>query len=148
MRWLPFFILAIATLACQCTVVQMMSVRHVWPDWLFVLAVHYALWGPWPDAAIAAWLLGLLMDVQSGGRIGLHAFCFGAAAWVIVRVRQVVFRDHPVTQALITLALAFAVRLVVGVYDAYRAGGEVDSVWWPIVILTNVWERRSHSLIV
>lgn len=125
MRWLPFIILAIVMLVLQGTIVQKIAIRGVWPDWMFILAVYYALWGRWPDAAIAAWILGLLVDLQSRGWIGLNAFCFGGAAWAILYIRQALFRDHPITQVVVTLVFALGVRLAVGGYDAWRAGGGI-----------------------
>jgi len=134
MKWAPFIILAVITIVCQTTVVPaFMTIHHIWPDLMFILVVHYALWGPWPDVAIAAWILGLTVDLYSLDRIGLHAFCFGAAAWAILRVRQVLFRDHPMTHVAVTLVFAFGVRWMVGFYDWWCDSGGVSlgSVIWP-----------------
>jgi rod shape-determining protein MreD len=133
MKWLSFAILAVLTVVLQTTVVQKMAIQSIWPDWMFVLAAYYALWGPWPEAAIAAWILGLLVDLQSLDRIGLHAFTYGAAAWGIMRLRQVVFRDHPLTQITLTLAFTLGVQLVVGLYRQWGPGMEVSTTawWWP-----------------
>ena len=133
MRWVPFAILSILTIVLQTTLVQKMAIQSIWPDWMFVLAVHYALWGPWPEAVIAAWILGLLVDLQSVDRIGLHAFAYGAAAWAIMRLRLVVFRDHPLTQITLTLTFALGIQLTVGLYRRWGLGTEpsVTSLWWP-----------------
>lgn len=122
MRWWTFAILAIVTLLIQSTLAPMLSIRGSWPDLLFILAIHYALWGPWPDVGLAGWLLGLLMDLQSHGRVGLHAFAFGGVAWAIYYVRRVLFRDHWLTQMLITFVFAGLVRLGVQMYDSIRSG--------------------------
>jgi rod shape-determining protein MreD len=113
MRWFPFAILTLVATVLQTTVVPRVGIGGVGPDLLFLLAVHYALWGPWPDAGIAAWILGFIFGTQTDAPLGLHAFCYGAAAWGIVRMRQVVFREHPVTQFLISLAFTFLVQIAV-----------------------------------
>lgn len=110
MNWFPFAILALAATVVQTTLVPYVRVGAAGPDVMFLLAVHYALWGPWPDVGIAAWILGLVFGTQSDEPVGLHAFCYGAAAWGIVRLRQVVFRDHPVAQFLIALLFTFLVQ--------------------------------------
>jgi len=128
MKWLPFIILAAAFLVCQTTIAPLMAIRSIWPNWMFILAVHYSLWGPWPDAAIGAWILGLCVDLQTlrqPGGLGLYAFMFGAAAYAIIHMRQVFFREHPLTQLLITLVFSMIVELVV---EGYRAWGLVESV--------------------
>ncbi len=149
MKWLPFGILALIAIVCQTTIVQATAIRSIWPEWVFILAVHYALWGPWPDAAIAAWLLGLIVDLQSADPVGLHAFCYGAAAWVILRVRQVVFRDHPVTHLVVTLVFAFAVQLLIALYYWWRLSGAAGSeaLWSSalcIAVYTALWAPLLH----
>jgi len=151
MKWLPFAILAVIAIVCQTTVVQAMAVRSVWPEWTFILAVHYALWGAWPDAAIAAWLLGLIVDLQTAppDPIGLHAFCYGAAAWAILRVRQVVFRDHPVTHVVVTLVFTLAIQVLIGIYHGWKRSGSAGSegLWLTalfIAIYTAVWAPFLH----
>ena len=151
MKWLPFAVLAVIVIVCQTTVVQAMAVGSVWPEWTFILAVHYALWGRWPDAAIAAWLLGLVVDLQTAGPdpVGLHAFSYGAAAWAILRVRQVVFRDHPLTHVVVTLVFALAVQLLIGIYHWWKLAGTPGSegLWWSalmIAVYTAVWAPFLH----
>jgi rod shape-determining protein MreD len=127
MKWVPFAILAIVTIVLQTTIVnQVLDIGDVYPDWMFILAVHYALHGTWPDAAIAAWILGLLVDLQSvdptrTGTIGLFAFCYGLAACVILRVRRALFREHFVTHIVVTFVMTFCVQFVVWMYFAWRA---------------------------
>ena len=124
MKWPPFLILAVIALVCQTTVAPALAIHAIWPDWMFILAVYYALWAPWPEAAIAAWCLGLLFGTQTLDPLGLHAFCYGAAAWGIVRVRQVVFREHAITQFAVTLLFAMGVQLAVATFRWWRNAHE------------------------
>ncbi|MBP7936309.1 MAG: rod shape-determining protein MreD [Phycisphaerae bacterium] len=138
MRWLPFTILAVLALVLQTTVAQWVHIysRDIWPNCMFILAVHYALWGPWPDAAIAAWILGFAVDLQtisSGGGVGLYAFSFGGSAWIIMRIRHAFVRDHALTQVLVTLTFTLLIELLVGAYrqrGAWSRDGAA-AVWWP-----------------
>lgn len=133
MKWGPFVILTLIALVLQTTVVREAAIHGIFPDLLFVLAVHYALWGPWPDAAIGAWILGLVFGTQTLDPLGLHALLYGAAAWCIIRVRQVVFREYAITQFLVTLVFALAIQLVVIVYR-WRTNSDQMSwsdIWWP-----------------
>jgi len=143
MRWMPFAIVAIMILICQTTIVQVMAIQSVRPNWMFVLAIYYALWGAWPDAAIAAWLLGLAVDLTSlgnGGRLGLYAFSFGAAAWAIIKIRSVFFRDHAVTQFAVTLVFSLAVELVVQGYRHWSVFGAMpESRVWASAFFTAVY---------
>ncbi len=134
LRWLSFSILAAVTLVLQTAAIPRLEIQSVRPDLMFILAVHYALWGPWPDAAIAAWVLGLLTGLESLDQIGAHAFCFGLAAWAIIKVRQVVFRDHAVTQFLITFVFTVLVEVAVNLYRRWGVPSVDGGVLWPAVL--------------
>lgn len=139
MRWFSFAMLAAVTIVLQTSAVPLMEIQSVRPDLMFILAVHYALWGPWPDAAIAAWILGLVVDLNSvGHNIGVNAFCFGLAAWAIMRIRQVVFRDHAITQLLITLVFTVLIQLILGLYRRWGGPTGDGSILWP-ALMTGVY---------
>lgn len=125
MRWLTFGILAFVTIVCQTTIVARLRFSDVGPDWMFILAVNYALWGPWPEAGIAAWILGVVTDLQStgtaGSRIGLHAFCYGAAAWGIFRTRHAFMRTHWLAQTFVTLIFGLGVEVAIRLYQYWSA---------------------------
>lgn len=131
MRWFPFILLAIAGIVCQTTVVPYIRLPGFGPDVMFILAVYYALWGPWPDAALAGLALGFVVDlftIGHPGRIGLHAFFFGAASWGIIQVRQTLVRTHPMAQVLITLGFAVVVELSVALYHRWAGPNHGASV--------------------
>ncbi|MBI4580564.1 MAG: rod shape-determining protein MreD [Planctomycetes bacterium] len=138
MRWSSFAILTASAIVLQTSATPLIQIQSVRPDLMLVLAVHYALWGPWPDAAIAAWIIGLATDLQSNDRIGVHALCFGLAAWGIMRIRQVVFRDHAITQVLITLAFTAAVHALVGLYRLWGTTVSEGGIVWP-ALMTGVY---------
>jgi rod shape-determining protein MreD len=156
MRWVPFAILAIVVIVCQTTFVRsLMAIREIWPEWMIVLAVHYALWGPSPDAAIGAWILGLTVDLQTAAPhpIGLYAFSYGLAAWTVIRIRQVLFRDHPVTHAVVTLVFAFAVHVMAGGYFwwKHRIPIDTEGLWRPAFLFagyTAVWAPCIHWVLI
>jgi rod shape-determining protein MreD len=138
MKWASFAILAGLAVVVQTAAVPRVEIQSVRPDIMFILAAHYALWGPWPDAAIAAWILGLAADLQSADRIGLHAMCFGLAAWGIMRIRQIVFRDHAATQIVVTLVFTILTQLIIQLYRRWGAAGPRDGMFWSAV-LTGVY---------
>lgn len=134
MKWISFAILAGLAIVLQTSATPFLEIQSIRPDLMFILAVHYALWGPWPEAALAAWMLGLLADLQSLDRIGIHAFCFGLAAWAIIRIRQVVFRDHAATQIAITFLFTVLIQLAVAFYRRWGAGESHAAILWPAVL--------------
>lgn len=124
MKWSSFIILSLIAMICQ-SIARDLAIYSIWPDCMFILAVHYALWGPWPDAAIAAWILGMLLGTQTLDPLGLHAFCYGVAAWGIMKMRQVVFREHALTQFVTALFFTLLVQFMVGSFKWWRGSNDL-----------------------
>jgi rod shape-determining protein MreD len=120
-RWWPFIILALVFLVCQTTFVWRMRIEGYEPNWMLILMIHYALWAPWPDAGLCAWVIGMLVDLQTHSTpLGPHSLCFGLVAWILAQFRNVLFRDHPLTHIFITFVFAFAVQFLLQLYWAWK----------------------------
>ncbi len=157
MKWTVFAILAVVFLVLQTTLGSAIAIQSIRPNWVFVLVVFYALWGPWPDAAIAAWLLGLGVDLLStasgGGRIGLYAFCFGAAAWAMMQIRAAFFREHAVTQFVMTAVFAMLVEFLVEVFRWWTLRGapmdrHIGGVAFFTALYTAAWAPYLHWMLL
>lgn len=144
MRWLTFAILAGISIVLQTALAPYVELSGIRPDWVFVLATFYALLGPWPDACIAAWILGLLVDLSSAdsgtgyGHIGLFAFSFGGAAWLILQVRDLIFPEHWLSHTILTLLSALVVQAAVAIYRTITLppGAAPATGVWTCAILT------------
>ncbi len=150
MRWPSFLVVAVLGIALQTVVAPCLEINHIRPDWMFVVAVHYALQAPWADGLIAAWLLGLLVDLSTQERLGLFAFSYGLAALGIVQIRDLVFRDHPFTHVAVTLLFGGVVQTVVGIYRLVVHGSPTSygaSIAWDGVftaLYTAAWAPYMH----
>lgn len=138
MKWFPFAILTATAIVLQTSATPLVQIQSIRPDLMFLLAVFYALWGPWPDGAIAAWILGLIVDLESHDRIGLHALIFGVAAWAMIRIRQIVFRDHAITQILVTLVFTALVHVAGGLYNGWGSESAGNGYLWP-ALMTGIY---------
>jgi rod shape-determining protein MreD len=94
---------------------------------------------------IAGWILGLLVDLGSDARLGLFALSFAMAAIVVVRFRELFFRNHVLSYASVTLLFAGIVHGILGIYRT-RAFPEAGSgwsvmVWEPVLtaLYAGVW---------
>jgi rod shape-determining protein MreD len=91
-------------LAAEITVLDRWAILGARPEALLALACFAALFAK--DAGqglVAAWWIGLVKDAGSVGPLGFHAILFLGAAAVVLHVRQVLFRESPLTQ----IAVAF-----------------------------------------
>lgn len=107
--------LAAVALAAEMTLLETASVRGARAEALLSLACYAALFArDSRQALLAPWIIGLLKDAGSAGPLGLHATLFLGAGWVVLQVRQVLFRESPLTQ----LAVAFVATCWVNVAAA------------------------------
>lgn len=127
MRWVAFALLVYLVTVLQSSVVPYFAVHTIRPDLMVILAVHYALAARTHDAVIACWIIGLAIDLTSlsypgHANVGVHALSLGMIGWLIVKLRDLTFRESVVTQLLFTFAAKFALSILVGVHMLYVLG--------------------------
>jgi rod shape-determining protein MreD len=107
MRWITFFILLYLMAALQES--HLGAIPHpqgdAWPaiEYLPILAIFYALYAAESAAPLAGLLCGLLYDFANSDFLGINAVPLALVALLIVRVRLSIFREHFMSQLLITL---------------------------------------------
>ena len=117
-------LLAAAALAFELTLLDSWSVGGARAEVLLSLACFAALFAR--DSAqglTASWILGLLKDLGSAGPLGLHALLFLGAGWVVLQIRQILFRESPLTQLGVTFVAACWVNLVAAIVVSISVGG-------------------------
>lgn len=126
MHWITFIILLVVAAALQKTVAPFLAVHTIRPDLMIVVAVHYALAARAHDALLACWTVGLAVDLTSHSfadapNVGLHAMSMGLIGLVIVRLRDLTFRESVATQLFFTFAAKLSLSLFTGAYLVYVA---------------------------
>jgi rod shape-determining protein MreD len=114
-------LLAAAALAFELTLSETWSLGGARAEALLSLACFASLFArDSGQGLLAAWTMGLLKDIGSAGPLGLHALLFLAAGAVVLQIRQILFRESPLTQIGVTFVAACWVNL---------AGAVVVSIW-------------------
>ena len=117
-------LLAAAALAFELTILDTWSISGVRAEVLLSLACFAALFArDSGQGLLASWFIGLLKDVGSAGPLGLHALLFLAAGWVVLQIRQILFRESPLTQIGVTFVAACWVNLVAAIVVSISVGG-------------------------
>ncbi len=86
----------------QTAVIPHLAVLGVTPDLFLIFTIFYSLHVEIKRGAIVNWICGILKDIFSLGFFGFSAFLLVLVGYVIGLVREFVFKDHPLTQVLIT----------------------------------------------
>jgi rod shape-determining protein MreD len=117
-------LLAAVLLACELTVLDRWAVRGTRPEPLLSLACFAALFArDTSQGLLASWLIGLVKDAGSAGPLGLHALLFLGAGAVVLEIRQILFRESPLTQLSVTFIAACWVNLAGAIVVALSVGG-------------------------
>ena len=139
MKWVPFIILTYLVVLAQCTVggiltVSSTAVGTVGPDLLAIVAVFMALHVRTGfHAALAAWVLGLAVDlttVSAGGgatAVGPMPIAFAVAAAVIFQIREAFFYKRAMPQ--VWLALMFCL-VAHGIWVSFQAILAFGGISW------------------
>ena len=124
MRWLTLAVAAYVAFALEAGVGPLWQIGGVTPSVLLLLAAFVALWAHEASALWAAVLLGVLTDLLPGGLVvGPHALGFALGAWLVVRVRGLVFRQAWWTIPAMTLLAGVAAYPTAEVLTSLR-------LWW------------------
>lgn len=110
-------------LAAELTLLDRWSLLGARPEALLALACFAALFAR--DSAqglLAAWLMGLLKDCGSVGPFGFHALLFLGAGGVVLQLRQVLFRESPLTQVAVAFLATCWVQAIGALLVALSAG--------------------------
>ena len=117
-------LLAAAALAFELTLLEAWSIGGVRAELLLSLACFAALFArDSGQGLLASWLIGLLKDLGSAGPLGLHALLFLGAGWVVLQIRQILFRESPLTQIGVTFVAACWVNLAAAIVVSISVGG-------------------------
>jgi rod shape-determining protein MreD len=116
--------LAAVALAAEVTLLETCSLKGARAEALLALACYAALFAR--DSAqglLAAWVIGLVKDAASAGPFGLHALLFLGAGWVVLQVRQILFRESPVTQLVVAFVATCWVNAAAALFVSATVGG-------------------------
>jgi rod shape-determining protein MreD len=114
---------AAVALAAELTLLEAWSVKGVRPEALLSLACFAALFSrDSRQGLLACWTIGLIKDAGSAGPFGLHAALFLGAAWVVLQVRTVLFKESPLTQLAVAFLAACWVNAAAALFVCASAG--------------------------
>lgn len=120
MRWITFFILLYVLTAMQ--VAHFAALGHAgraWPaiQYLPLLAIFYALFATEASAPLAALVCGAAYDLGNypNDLLGTNLVPLALVAFFVLKIRLSIFREHIVSQALVTLLamLMFSILSVI-----------------------------------
>jgi rod shape-determining protein MreD len=132
-----FVIVLTLIIAMLLTIVPLPeAARFFRPEWVVLTLMYWAMALPHRVSIGVGWFCGLIMDVVMGGTLGVMAFSYAFAVYMIARF-HLQLRQYPLWQQALTI---FSVVLLVH-FVSVMAGRPQMSwvVWMPVVTSTLMW---------
>ena len=151
MRWIAWICLAALVTVMQTTLAGQVQIGSVRPDWPFLLVVAVSLTAPATRAMYVSAMIGLFVDLNSVIPLGVFTFSYGAAALLIVLVRELLFRDSLLTFVLVTLIAGLGAQSVIALLRAVQEGadryqGSLMAEALGVAAYTALWSFPGHWL--
>ena len=110
------FWIFIAFLVCVLVQVQLARqfalVRTIPVSFLLIAVVVVALEEDWFGGMLAGISAGLIMDIFSGGRLGVFALSYGIVGMLVGTVQALVFKEEIVARLLIVFGAAISLQVL------------------------------------
>ena len=89
------------------------TLRYALPEWVAITLIYWAMALPQRVSIGVAWFTGLVMDVVTGGILGIHAFAYALVIYLVGRLHLQI-RQYPLWQQAFTiLSLVSLVHFIV-----------------------------------
>jgi len=89
------------------------TLRYARPEWVVITLIYWAMALPQRVSIGVAWFTGLVMDVVTGGILGIHAFAYALVIYLVGRLHLQI-RQYPLWQQAFTiLSLVSLVHFIV-----------------------------------
>lgn len=112
------------------------ALRYFRPEWVVMTLIYWAMALPHRVSIGVGWITGLLMDVMMGGTLGLMAFSYAFAIFLIARF-HLQLRQYPLWQQAFTI---FSVLMLVHLLSIMSSRPDMTWViWMPVVTSTLLW---------
>ena len=128
------------------------SVRFARPEWVILTLIYWAMALPERVGIGVAWVTGLIMDVVMGSTLGVQAFAYALAIYLVARF-HLQLRQYPLwQQAFIILSLVFLVHLISELAYAESINWHMwlsvptSTLVWPLVYAVLRKIRRSFQV--
>lgn len=132
--WVIYVTLLIAILLMILPLPDMLRLAR--PEFVVMTLIYWTMALPERVNIGVAWFTGLVMDMTTGGQLGVHAFAYAMAVFMVARF-HLQLRQYPLWQQAFTiLSLVFLVHVVSMLNAPLTSGWHI---WMPAVVSTVLW---------
>lgn len=110
--------------------------QYARPEWVIMTLIYWAMALPHRVGVGVAWFTGLVVDLTSGGTLGVMAFAYALVIFLVARL-HLQLRQYPLwQQATLILSLVFLVHMISVLTSPVTNQAHL---WLPVVSSTVLW---------
>lgn len=113
MRWPPIILLLYILLGLEIGLAPYLTLRNSTPNFGLIAVIFISLNGPRRPVLATSLLLGLTQDMLSVHPLGLFAVAYVLAAYFVLAMRDIVYREHPLTHLTFTFIAGLLITALV-----------------------------------
>jgi rod shape-determining protein MreD len=125
MNWAKLLVALLLAVLLQATVGRLADLPVIDVDLPLTLLLVCGLIAPTHDVRLAGLLIGFVVDLLSGGPMGVNTFAFGFTGLAITKLRETVNRHMWLGRLLIALLAALACEFVLLLHLHYLQGADL-----------------------
>jgi len=114
----------------------------VWarPEWVFIILIFWVISAPWRVGIVAAFIVGLVMDLLTGTLLGQHALAFLVVAFLLVKFHPQL-KSFPLWQQLGMIFILTLLELALQYWVMGLSGTTTKhwGYWLPALTSTIIW---------
>jgi len=147
-HWEKFAAVLFACAVLQGSLLFFIEVENCTPDLFLLLVIFLALYADKEQALLCAWIAGLARDISSAGRLGFHALLFMGAAFLIIRVRDEIYKEEHFTRMFLVFFVTMGLHLVAVFYARLFFGYRISSEFALSILLLSVYNLVAVPVMV
>lgn len=124
---LVFFAVGLILVLLQTTLLHLLPLGPIVPDFILVLCVYWGLYHPTVGAVLASFLLGYSVDVVSSPILGLNAFAMSMVFLAVHLSSRSIWLHDPMASAIVVLLASLVKGAALALGSAVFL--KVDSFW-------------------
>jgi rod shape-determining protein MreD len=122
-----FFAVGLILVLLQTTLLHLLPLGPIVPDFVLVLCVYWGLYHPTVGAVLASFLLGYSVDVVSSPILGLNAFAMSMVFLIVHLSSRSIWLHDPMASAIVVLLASLVKGAALALLSAIFLS--VESFW-------------------
>ena len=112
MKWYLLILLSFIFVIFEVAFPPSWQLGHSHPEFALLLMIYLVLNAQTNDTIYAAWLVGLIKDLFSTGRLGTHSLIYFAGALLLLQLRRYLYREEILVQIAVAFVAVFVADMV------------------------------------